>query len=133
MCSLDNVTLWYRYSTDNITWGTNISFATDSSCPWEYQFNFTNGSGYYQFYSIGKSTQCGNITEYPPLTADTWCYFNWNDFLQNIVSTVQGSWTSGLLVSVIGGVFCTFSSWFFVACERRKKDCSSFCNLFRKG
>jgi len=103
--NLDNVVLWYSFSTDNITWGTNQLYGIDTSSPWEYEFNFTNNTGYYQFYSIGQiSCVSGNITESPPSTPDTWAYFNWNDFLQNIVSTVQHGWNTDVLTATIGGL-----------------------------
>jgi hypothetical protein len=78
LSSLDNVTLYYRYSTDNSTWGSNVSWDNtsnpDTESPWEWNFNFTNGTGYYEFYSIGNKSGFSN--ESAPSSADAICYFN---------------------------------------------------------
>ncbi len=75
---LDNVTLYYRYSTDNSSWGTNVSWDNnsnpDTESPWEWSFNFSNGTGYYEFYSIGNKS--GFPDESAPSSADAICYFN---------------------------------------------------------
>lgn len=110
-CNLDNVTLFYRYSNDNVTWTINQSFGIDIACPWEWKFNFTNDSGYYEFYSIGQGA-CG--TEAPPAVADTSCYFNWGDFIQSVSNTIQAKWTTGTIISVVGGLCCVFSSLIFI-------------------
>lgn len=51
LISLD---LFYRHSSDNISWGPWIEYMTDydSSDGWSWEFTSPNGSGYYQFYSI---------------------------------------------------------------------------------
>ena len=46
----------------------------DISYPWSWNFNFPNGTGYYEFYSIGKKTGLPN--EVTPLTADAKCFYN---------------------------------------------------------
>jgi len=48
-----NVTLYYRYSSDNVTWGEWTAYGTKSD---EYQWLFTpsEGTGYYQFYSVAE-------------------------------------------------------------------------------
>ena len=75
---LDNVTLYYRYSTDNSSWGSNVSWYNESNpdneSPWEWSFNFSNGTGYYEFYSI--SMKSGSPDELVPANADAICYFN---------------------------------------------------------
>jgi len=71
---LDNVILWYRYSTDNMSWGNWVQNETDSVSPWQWNFNFSNGTGYYEFYSIGNKS--GLPDEIPPGSADAICYFN---------------------------------------------------------
>ncbi len=71
---LNNVTLWYRYSTDNSSWDPWIKNITDILTPWEWSFKFPNGTGYYEFYSIGKRS--GLKYEPAPTSADTICYFN---------------------------------------------------------
>ena len=46
----------------------------DTSYPWRWFFDFPNGAGYYEFYSIGKKT--GETDEVAPLVADALCRFN---------------------------------------------------------
>lgn len=46
----------------------------DSSSPWIWDFDFPNGPGYYEFYSMGKKT--GLTDEVAPGTADASCTFN---------------------------------------------------------
>ena len=63
-----NVTLWYRYSNDNATWGSWTYFGKDATPPYSWNFNFPNGEGYYEFYTIANDT-AGN-TEAAPSQAD---------------------------------------------------------------
>ena len=51
---LVSLELYYRYSSDNITWNPWRVYAIDhdSSDGWSWQFHAPNGSGYYQFHSI---------------------------------------------------------------------------------
>jgi len=71
---LDSVTLWYRYSTNNVSWGSWMENITDTASPWSWNFYFPNGTGYYEFYSIGKLS--GYSNENPPAIADAKCYQN---------------------------------------------------------
>jgi len=76
---LNNVTLYYRFSTDNASWGSNVSWNNasgnpDTESPWQWNFNFSNGTGYYEFYSIGKLS--GLPDESAPGSADAICFFN---------------------------------------------------------
>lgn len=73
--AMDKVTLWYDYSIDNETWQEWKSFGTDSSYAdgWKWNFDFSNGFGYYQFYSIG---QYNDNREQIPDTFDAHCFFN---------------------------------------------------------
>ncbi|MFO8078029.1 MAG: LamG-like jellyroll fold domain-containing protein [Thermoplasmatota archaeon] len=50
-----------------------MQYATDMNSPWSWDFSFPNGTGYYQFYSIGEYD--GNV-EAAPSTADAFCYYN---------------------------------------------------------
>ena len=54
--AVSNVTLWYRHCTDNITWGDWTHYDVDVADPWEWSFNFPDGGGYYQFFSIANDT-----------------------------------------------------------------------------
>ncbi|MDH7517610.1 MAG: hypothetical protein QHH19_04630 [Candidatus Thermoplasmatota archaeon] len=54
--SVESLDLYYRYSSDNISWGDWTLYGTDidGSDGWSWKFNATlaNGPGYYQFYSL---------------------------------------------------------------------------------
>ncbi|MCK4757266.1 MAG: right-handed parallel beta-helix repeat-containing protein [Thermoplasmata archaeon] len=69
-----NVTLWYRHSPNNSTWGANKSFGIDTVAPWNWTFNFPDGEGYYEFYSIANDSV--NNTELPPSSTDTACTYD---------------------------------------------------------
>jgi len=66
-----NVSLYYRYSTDNSSWGTWALHGTDNTAPWEWSFIAPSGSGHYEFYSIAVD-QVGNV-EQAPTEADARC------------------------------------------------------------
>ena len=53
---VESVELWYRNSTDNATWSNWTLFSVDSVAPWSWSFNFPNGDGYYEFFSIANDT-----------------------------------------------------------------------------
>ncbi len=61
----------------NITLNTTFSgwkkFSTDTIYPWSWNFTFLNGSGYYEFYSIGK--KFGSSDEEPPASRDALCHY----------------------------------------------------------
>jgi parallel beta-helix repeat protein len=69
-----NVTLWFRFSASNATWGAWTSFSVDTALPWSWAFNFPSGSGYYQFYT----TSYDNATnqEAAPSVADRACAYD---------------------------------------------------------
>lgn len=62
-----NVKFYYRYSADNLNWGAWTLGATVSAAPYQTTFNFPQGHGYYEFYSIATDSQ-GN-TEAAPAAA----------------------------------------------------------------
>jgi len=51
----------------------NASQNPDTGSPWSWNFTFPNGTGYYEFYSIGKKT--GSVDETPPGSADAICHY----------------------------------------------------------
>jgi flagellin-like protein len=63
-----SVTLYYRYSLNNATWGTWKSFGSDMLAPWSWGFNFPSGNGFYEFYTMARDA-AGNV-ENAPLVAD---------------------------------------------------------------
>ncbi len=50
--TLENVTLWYKFSSDNISWSAWAPFGADTSSPYSWNFNFPEGEGFYEFFSI---------------------------------------------------------------------------------
>ena len=68
---LEDVTLWFRFSTDNASWGGWVFHGKDAAAPWSFNFDAPNGSGYYEFYSIANDT-AGN-EEGVPANNDTLC------------------------------------------------------------
>jgi len=63
-----NVTLWYRSSTDNASWGSWSPFQVDTSPPWLWLFPFPAGEGYYEFYTTSFDNALNG--EPPPFSAD---------------------------------------------------------------
>jgi len=57
----------------------------DASSPWQWIFDFPDGLGYYEFYSIGKIS--GASDETSPLTADARCSFRNQSKIVNTGST----------------------------------------------
>jgi len=73
--------------TDWIEWtgGTN----PDTSSPWNWTFDFPNGTGYYEFYSIGNKS--GSPNETAPGSADARCYW-----LENVsIEVTPVAWNIG--------------------------------------
>jgi len=62
--TVKNVSLWYRYSSDNASWGGYVNYGLDVATPWSWSFAPTNGTGYYQVYSIATDV-AGNIESAP--------------------------------------------------------------------
>jgi hypothetical protein len=74
MSSIESVELWYRYSSNDLNWGSWISFGTDMTSPWSWSFNFPNDEGFYEFYS--RATDLLGNVEIAPGLADTECAFD---------------------------------------------------------
>ncbi|MFC1937725.1 CARDB domain-containing protein [Chloroflexota bacterium] len=56
---LSTITLWYRYSPDNTSWGAWASYHTDdtisgTSASGNFSFTCSDGEGYYEFYTIAE-------------------------------------------------------------------------------
>jgi hypothetical protein len=68
------VSLVYRYSYDNVTWGGWMAFQADSTLPWQWSFDFPDGNGYYEFFSRALD-QRGN-REGSPAVADARCAYD---------------------------------------------------------
>ncbi len=63
---ITNITLFYIFSLDNGSFGSWTEFGTDFQSPWNFTFDFPDGEGYYEFYSI--ATDAFNNTESMPLS-----------------------------------------------------------------
>jgi hypothetical protein len=67
--------VWKEITVDVAVWKDwNDISNPDTSYPWSWNFNFPNGTGYYEFYSIGKKT--GEEDEQAPTVADASCRYN---------------------------------------------------------
>jgi hypothetical protein len=70
----DDISIDYTIGA-GINWSYWVNIGNpDFSYPWSWNFNFPNGTGYYEFYSIGVKT--GEDDETPPLVADARCRYN---------------------------------------------------------
>ncbi len=61
----------------------------DTDSPWNWSFDFPNGTGYYEFYSIGKKV--GSVDEAPPGCADANCYWVEN----KTINVTPPQWNQG--------------------------------------
>jgi len=68
------VSLEYRYSSDNVTFGSWAGFDTDYASPWSWDFDFPDGNGYYEFYSYAVDEE-GN-GEVGSATAEATCAYD---------------------------------------------------------
>ena len=71
---VSNVSLWYRFSLDNTTWGNWTSFATINATLWGWSFDFPDGEGYYEFYSIAIDNV--GLIEAVPAAPDALCAYD---------------------------------------------------------
>ncbi len=64
-----------------------VKYGIDSTYPWSFSFNFTNGTGYYKFFSIGQKS--GFPAEDPPLTQDTIAHYTNLQLKANFIYTPE--------------------------------------------
>lgn len=74
--------IWWNISQWTI-W--NNASNPDTISPWSWNFDFLDGRGYYEFYSIGKKS--GRADESPPVSADAWCHYGNQSKIKNVGST----------------------------------------------
>jgi hypothetical protein len=86
---LKNVTLYYRFSSNNASWGGWMSVGVDTASPWSWSFAFSNGSGFYQFYSIAKDNATN--VESAPATNDANCGYD-NVAPSSSVNAITSYW-----------------------------------------
>lgn len=65
--SITQVQYYYRYSSDNATWGSWAPYSTATTAPYTASFSYPQGEGYYEFYS--RATDSSNNVEPSPATA----------------------------------------------------------------
>jgi parallel beta-helix repeat protein len=79
-----DVTLEYRYSANNVTFGAWTTFLKKTSPPWQFSFNFPSGQGHYEFEANGSDrannaevltgsaeARCGHDTAAPSSSVNT--------------------------------------------------------------
>jgi parallel beta-helix repeat protein len=71
---ISDCTLWFRYSSDNLTWSAWLPFGKDLLEPWSWSFGFPEGDGYYEFFTIANDTRAN--TESMKNSAETRCAFD---------------------------------------------------------
>ncbi|MDI6642475.1 MAG: hypothetical protein QMD95_00225 [Candidatus Hodarchaeaceae archaeon] len=59
-----DVRLYYRYSPDNLNWSGWTLYAADDQSPYAWQFDPSQGNGYYELYSIAADV-AGNVEKAP--------------------------------------------------------------------
>ena len=105
---LANVTLYYRYASDNETWGSWTNFSDPDTDPWDataWTFNFPSGVGYYEFYT--RATDNASNTEDAPAGDgnDTICGYDPNAPTGTIVLPADSAYykSGDLIESKING------------------------------
>ena len=63
--SVSQVQYYYRYSMDNTNWGNWTASQTANFAPWTANFNYPQGEGYYELYSIATDSN-GTVEPAPP-------------------------------------------------------------------
>lgn len=67
------VALYYRFSTDNSSWGAWTWYENDNVSPWSWSFAFPSGNGHYQFYTTARDNSVNHNEEPPPGAKDAFC------------------------------------------------------------
>jgi 2',3'-cyclic-nucleotide 2'-phosphodiesterase (5'-nucleotidase family) len=72
--SISQVQFFYRYSPDNTTWGPwTVYGIADTAAPYSVAFNYPQGYGYYEFYSL--ATDGNNNVEQAPAAAQAFVHY----------------------------------------------------------
>jgi hypothetical protein len=123
---LKNVTLYYKYSSDNGTWGAWTSFGVVLATPWSWSFTFPSGPGYYQFYTLATD-MAGNPEAGTPTTDVAYGFDNvaptsacivattyWTNTIATITATATDAMSGVGSVELFyryGAVNGTFGTW----------------------
>jgi len=84
------VSLYYRYSDENITWSDWMLYGENQTIsPYTWQFIAPNGTGYYEFYS--QAIDNADNLEAEPLGTDAICriYPNWDVNMDQIINILD--------------------------------------------
>lgn len=84
------VSLYYRYSEDNVTWSDWMLYGENETIsPYMWQFTAPNGTGYYEFHSIAQDN-VDNL-EAEPAGADSMCriYPDWDVNMDQIINVLD--------------------------------------------
>ncbi len=106
LIGVENVELWYRNSTDNSSWSIWKLFGIDDTAPYQWSFNFPEGEGYYEFFSLGNDS-LGNLETMKSL-AETICGYDTSSPVSN-VDVITSYWHSTSPISINSAVSDTIS------------------------
>ena len=81
----DTITFFSTGSEESWMQWDNASQNPDTESPWQWNFNFPNGRGYYEFYSIGTKNDI--VVESAPSSADAQCHYEDQSKINNTGST----------------------------------------------
>ena len=84
------VELWYRYSQNNVSWSSWSLFSTDKDVPWQWNFIFPNGKGYYEFYTKAID----NAENYENEICVLMCYYTYSLTLHPPIYINNNNFTS---------------------------------------
>jgi hypothetical protein len=122
-----SIQLYYKYSINNVSWGGPALFLNDTASPWSWTFSFSNGTGYYQFYTRAWNNTGGR--EDAPVVADARCAYDnvlptsvcnvvgayWRNTSPTTITATASDATSGVASVALyyryGAVNGTFGAW----------------------
>ncbi|MEW6069279.1 MAG: integrin alpha [Candidatus Thermoplasmatota archaeon] len=124
-----NITLYYRYSTDNSSWGSwtysstnsTLTFTDPYNCTASFTFNSPDGDGYYEFYSIAADNATNE--ELAPTEKDA---------LAGVDTTPPGNWNNPEIKGNSSATWVSKESWVnetTVDCKLGAGDTLSGVNL----
>ena len=111
--TIAQVQFFYRYSSDNSTWGAWTATGTDIVAPYSASFTFPQGYGYYEFYSV--ATDNNSVVEPTPIAAQTATHYTALApyttaaivTVSNLTQTYDGSPKSATVTTIPAGLSVT--------------------------
>lgn len=89
-----NLTFFYRYSADGKSWGGWSEAGAVASEPWALSFDYVDGYGWYEFYSV--ATDNTGRVEPAPLLADAAIWYTWDRDGDGVDDAWEMSWFGDL-------------------------------------